>query len=151
MTITSTTENNLPTLKLKVSPTNNEESSGTLSSPSRHIHWSEDTVDNENLNKKKSNCKSQSNLIITNPPLCASFSAFLFQYVAYFIQMNRMIMNVAIKKFQPIKTFTNFNLNTNQALINNFKCNILFFNPAITFKYWISARLQHNCVSHRSK
>ncbi len=32
-------------------------------SENRHIHWSEDTVDNEDLNKKKSNRKKLGNLI----------------------------------------------------------------------------------------
>lgn len=42
--------------------------------PSKHIHWSEDTVDNEELNRKKSNSIKEKNPIVFIIKFISSFS-----------------------------------------------------------------------------
>lgn len=50
--------------------------------PSKHIHWSEDTVDNEELNRKKSNSiKEKKKQIVFNIEFISSFCLCSLLYI----------------------------------------------------------------------
>lgn len=61
-------------MSLKLKGTKKESEKDQEKGTCRHIHWSQDTIDNENMNKKKSNRIKNNNLI----QLFILFFKFLF-------------------------------------------------------------------------